>query len=172
MFYVCLCNFRSFPCFRIRSKDNHTLSQNAAQAEWCLKNFARRGNGLAFCAEVAGILLFLVLSSLGSDSIFSLCLYYSVDSRNMFQNGARKFDFSPVKATKTRDYTVICRLWHKASGASRRRSSRSLLWTAGKAYTPAVLPDDWSVFEGCSQFQCTALCLDWLRSRKLQISWS
>ena len=34
----------------------------------------------------------------------------------------------------------ICRVGHKASGASRRRSSRSLLWTAGKAYTPAVLP--------------------------------
>ena len=100
MCYVCLCSFRSFPCFRIRSKDNHTLSQNAAQAEWCLKNFARRGNGLAFCAEVAGILLFLVLSSLRSDSIFSLCLYYSVDSRNMFQNGARKFDFHQARQPK------------------------------------------------------------------------
>ena len=103
MCYVCLCNFRSFPCLRIRSKDNHTLSQNAAQAEWYLKKIAWRGNGLAFCAEVAGILLFLVLSSLGSDSIFSLCLYYSVDSRNMFQNVARKFDFSPGYTTKTRD---------------------------------------------------------------------
>ena len=36
---------------------------------------------------------------------------------------------------------IICtRIGHKASGASRRRSSRSLLWTAGQAYTPAVVP--------------------------------
>ena len=35
---------------------------------------------------------------------------------------------------------MICTLGHKAGGARRRRSSRSLLWTAGKAYTPAVVP--------------------------------
>ena len=38
---------------------------------------------------------------------------------------------------------LICTLGHKASGGSRRRSPRSprsLLWTAGKAYTPAVVP--------------------------------
>ena len=45
-------------------------------------------------------------------------------------------------------------LWgHKASVASPRRSSRSLLWTAGLAYSPAVVPVDWFVLESCSQFE-------------------
>ena len=58
---------------------------------------------------------------------------------------------------------IICtRIGHKASAASRRRSSRSLLWTAGKAYTPAVvpvscLPDACQLFACCLPVVCLVL---------------